>query len=101
MMPESGRLAASVLLDAVVSQSPERSENENRVALDIALALLVEPDEFVTDDGARHPDSIIDASDIVGASIVLTSWLISRLAEARETDVADVAGELRSFIGSV
>ncbi|MCU1479692.1 MAG: hypothetical protein JWQ19_478 [Subtercola sp.] len=99
-MPESGRLAASVLLDAVVSQSPEKSEDENRLALDLALALLVEPDDLETDDGERHPDSIIDASDLVGASIVLTSWLISRLAEARQTDVAEVAGELRSFIGT-
>jgi hypothetical protein len=99
-MPESGRLAASVLLDAVVSQSPEKSESENRMALDMALALLIE-----TDDGGYHdernPDSIIDASDLVGAAIVLTSWLISRLAEARGSDVAEVAGELRTFIGGV
>ena len=99
-MPESGRIAASVLLDAVVSQSADRSETENRIALDLALALLVEPDEYATSDGERNPDSIVDASDLVGASIVLTSWLVSRLAEARGTDVASVASELRSFIGA-
>jgi hypothetical protein len=99
-MPESGRLAASVLLDAVVSQSPDKSESENRMALDMALALLIETDDG-HDGDERNPDSIIDASDLVGAAIVLTSWLVSRLAESRGTDVTDVAGELRSFIGGV
>ncbi|WP_188678829.1 hypothetical protein [Subtercola lobariae] len=94
-MPDSGRLAASVLLDAVVSQNPENSEAENRVALDMALALLVADD----DADERNPASIIDASDLVGAAVVLSSWLISRLAEARGVDIADVAVELRAFIG--
>jgi hypothetical protein len=93
-VPPNGALAAHVLLDAVVSQSPDATPEANIAVLELALQRLV-PDEDGSDQGVPDP------GDTVAAAIVCLSWALARLAARSETSMEEVVSELREFIDSL
>lgn len=95
-IPRLGALAASVLLDAVISQSSGQSMEANISAMSVALeALTAGPDEG--SEGREQPEP----SDVVGAAVVCISWLAAHLAAANSVDLEDVVADLRGFIEDV
>ncbi|MDO8338430.1 MAG: hypothetical protein Q7T15_09285 [Microcella sp.] len=95
-IPEKGRLAAHVLLDAVSVAHEETGTTETH-AVDVAYRRLAEIDAFsvtVRDDGDEL-DVAVNLSDLLGASLVTLSWLVEQLANERDSTREDILIELR------
>ncbi|WP_368496714.1 hypothetical protein [Herbiconiux sp. A18JL235] len=93
-VPPGGTLAAHVLLDAVVSQSPDAPLAGNIAVLELALQRL-------TPDSGLPADEIPNPGDTVAAAIVCLSWLAARLAAKTGTSLEEVVGDLREFVDSL
>jgi hypothetical protein len=95
VMPQAGRQAAHVILDAVSVYDPAMPAP--MTVVDRAFHRLNEVDAVgvrLTDDG----EVVVDASDLLGGTIVVVQWLVEALArergEGREQVIADARGFL-------
>lgn len=93
-IPPEGQLAATALLDAVISQSAGASNEANLQALGRALSILT-PGELYP------PEELPDAGDITAAAMVCISWLANKLAVTTGTSMEAEISELRAFLDSV
>jgi len=94
-IPEPGRAAAHVLLDALSGWESGGGERLNAEVMNLALRRLDEVDGAVTTtaDGLS-----LDLSNLVGGAVVSMHWLIERLALSRGIDRHAVITELREFL---
>ena len=61
--------------------------------IDLALSRLAQIDDAVV-----LRDESVDASNLVGGTMVGWYWLIRELADAREVDSLEIISDLRSFL---
>jgi hypothetical protein len=97
-MPELGRQAAHVLLDAVSVFDPEGSHATNTTALSLAVERLDQVGAITATHG-RHGVEV-DASQLVGGCIVSLNWLVSLAADLAHKDPAYIIVGLRAFLDS-
>ena len=97
-MPEVGRQAAHVLLDAVSVFDPEGSHATNTTAVNLAVERLDQVGAVTTTHG-RHGVEV-DPSPLVGGSIVSMNWLVSLAADLAHKDPAYIIVGLRAFLDS-
>jgi len=92
VIPEPGRLAVHAMLDAIsVYESGDGPDDISLI--DLALSRLAQIDDAVV-----LRDESVDASNLVGGTMVGWYWLIRELADAREVDSLEVISDLRSFL---
>lgn len=91
-IPEPGRLAVHAMLDAIsVYESGDGPSDTSLI--DLALSRLAQIDDAVV-----LRDESVDASNLVGGTMVGWYWLIRELADAREMDPLEVISDLRAFL---
>lgn len=96
-MPEGGRQASYILLDAVSAWDTASSHDTNNAAMILALSRMNDVDAFTaTLDGNDHLS--IDASNLLGGAIVAINWLIEQLAHERQQSRHSVIADLREFL---
>ncbi|GAA1448848.1 hypothetical protein [Leifsonia poae] len=97
-VPESGRQIAHVLIDAVMAYDADGDDTQNARAVSLALETLGDLGAVTV---TTHPDADtvrVDASDLLGATIVSMLWLVDQLAEATGSSEEEVAAALREFM---
>lgn len=97
-LPESGRLSAHVLIDAVSVYDFESSSIVNEIVLNAALERLAEVEGAVTASVTPDDTVAVNISNLVGGTLVSMEWLVESLAAARRVDRASVVVELREFL---
>jgi len=96
-IPEGGRQASYVLLDAVSTWDTTATDDTNSAAMHLALSRMNEVDAYTAtiDDDARLS---LDASNLLGGTIVSMNWLIEQLAQERNQSRHSVIADLREFL---
>ncbi|THG33020.1 hypothetical protein [Naasia lichenicola] len=96
-MPEIGRQAAHILLDAVIAFESGRDQEDNVVAMNLALQRL---DDVGAVDVLTSPsgDITLEVSNLAGGAVVALNWLIEQLAFREVTDREVVIARLREFL---
>lgn len=96
-IPDPGRQAAHIILDAVVAYEPGLPGDVGTDSMNLALerfnrvgavSATMDEDDHLT----------LDISNLAGGLIVATNWLVHRLAEARGTSPELVISDLRNFL---
>ncbi|MBC7441503.1 MAG: hypothetical protein H7311_03120 [Ramlibacter sp.] len=96
-MPEGGRQASNILLDAVSAWDTASTHESNNAAMTLALGRMSEVDAFTaTLDGDDHLS--IDASNVLSGAIVAINWLIEQLAHDRSQSRHSIIADLREFL---
>jgi hypothetical protein len=100
-IPETGRLAGHVLIDAVMAyEVDEEDDDANMDAVDLALTRLSEI-HAVTVIRSGDGDSVqVEASNLVAPAVLCMIWLIDQLAAATGSSHEEVAAGLREFLDS-
>jgi hypothetical protein len=100
-IPETGRLAGHVLIDAVMAYDiDQEDEDANLAAMDLALARLGEL-HAVSVIRSEHDDSVqVDASNLVAPAVLCMIWLIDQLSDATGSSHEALAARLREFLDS-
>lgn len=97
-MPEAGRQAAYVLLDALTGWSDDGEAGADSDAMNLALTRLNEV-RAVTATIDDESDAVtIDASNLLGGTLVTMMHLVCALAEATGRDREDVIAAAREFL---
>ncbi|MCU1443845.1 MAG: hypothetical protein JWQ59_1995 [Cryobacterium sp.] len=96
-IPEGGRQAAHVIIDAVSAWDTAATPDANTQAMNLALNRMNDVDAVraTLDD---DDNLSLDASNLLGGAIVSMSWLIEQLARERHQDKQLVIAELRDFL---
>lgn len=100
-MPEVGRKAAHLLIDAVTAYDPGADEQTNEATMNLALIALEETgavDIQVADDGSDGVAVSVDVSNVVGPSISALHWLALRVSVLSGRSVEEVLHDLREHI---
>jgi hypothetical protein len=100
-IPETGRLAGHVLIDAVMAYDVDGEDSDANIdAMDFALTRLGEI-HAVTVSRSKDGDSVqVDASNLVAPAVLSMIWLIDQLADATGSSHEEVAARLREFLDS-
>ncbi len=96
-MPEVGRQAAHILLDAVTAFESGRADEDNVVAMNLALQRLDDVGAIGATT-ARTGEITLDVSNLAGGAVVSLNWLIEQLAFRDGSDPQAVIARLRSFL---
>lgn len=97
-MPEKGRLAAHVLLDAASVWSESVNEEANTEVMNLALHRLDDIGPVKVEQDDTTGQIVVDVSQLAGGAVVALQWLISRLAEGRGFSREVVINDLRAFL---
>ncbi len=98
-MPEQGRVAAHVLLDALADW--DRSSPGEAGLLQVALDRLSDLVGAVRVTVEEHPDEVdieVDWSNLAGATFVLLQWFMERLMVATGFDANTAITGAREYI---
>jgi hypothetical protein len=96
-IPEGGRQAAHVILDAVSAWDVAASSDANAAAMILALTRMNEVDAVAAT--LDEDDNLsVDASNLLGGAMVSVNWLVEQLAHERGQDKELVIAELRDFL---
>lgn len=96
MMPEAGRLAAHVLVDAL---SVFRDSDEDpAVAVDLALQRLADLRTVGVTIDEDEGSAQVDLSQLAGGWLVASNWLLELAVTRHPTSRLDVLAELREFL---
>jgi hypothetical protein len=95
---ETGRLAAHVLLDAVSTFDSSAPEKESGRILDLAVARLAEVDCVTATYDDETDTATVDASDLVGGTVVLINALVERIAAELGLERAVVVSQTREAL---
>jgi hypothetical protein len=96
-IPEGGRQAAHVILDAVSAWDTAATSDTNAAAMTLALTRMNEVDAVtVTID--EDDNLAIDASNLLGAAMVSVNWLVEQLSHSSGQDKQLVIAQLRDFL---
>jgi hypothetical protein len=99
MMPESGRQAAHVLLDAAASWDWDDSTNNDDAYVARANLALERLDEVGAVRATLHDDTLdLDATPLIGGALLSIHWLAGHLAAAMHVDKLEVYSRLRAFL---
>jgi len=96
-MPEVGRQAAHILLDAVTAFEAGRADEDNVVAMNLALQRLDEVGAIGATT-ARTGEITLEVSNLAGGAVVSLNWLIEQLAFREGSDPQAVIARLRDFL---
>jgi hypothetical protein len=96
-IPEGGRQAAHVILDAISAWDTAATPDANAAAMNLALKRMNDVDavKATLDD---NENLSLDASNLLGGAMVSVNWLIEQLAHERRSDKRLVISELRDFL---
>jgi hypothetical protein len=96
-IPEGGRQAAHVILDAISAWDTSATPDANAAAMNLALKRMNDVDavKATLDD---NENLSLDASNLLGGAMVSVNWLIEQLAHERRSDKRLVISELRDFL---
>jgi hypothetical protein len=97
-MPEQGRQAAFVLLDALSGREPGGPDAGNEAVMNLALRRLNEVGAVTATMDDETEEVTVDVSNLVGGTLVTLQWLVSALAERRGCDETVVVHDLRGFL---
>lgn len=101
-IPEAGRRAANVLLDAVVAYDDQAGDDVNGPAMNRALIAINEAGAVTAiigeDDTTGEEYVNVDASDLLGGATVTLNWLIRGLAKATGESEEAVIFRARQFL---
>jgi hypothetical protein len=98
-MPEQGRVAAHVLLDALADW--DKSSHADAALLQVALDRLSDLVGAVRVTVEEHPDELeieVDWSNLAGATFVLLQWFMERLMAATGFDAHTAITGAREYI---
>jgi len=96
-IPDAGRQAAHVLLDAVSAWSAEADEAANENAINLAIERLNEIGAVTaTLDDQEALD--VNVSNLVGGTLVTMTWLVRQLSLSAAVDQAEVIVNAREFL---
>lgn len=96
-IPEGGRQAAHVILDAVSAWDIAASSDANAAAMILALTRMNDVDAVAAT--VDEDDNLsVDASNLLGGAMVSVNWLVEQLAHERGQDKELVIAELRDFL---
>ncbi|TFD75328.1 hypothetical protein [Cryobacterium psychrophilum] len=96
-IPEAGRQASYILLDAVSAWDASSTDDTNSAAMNLALTRMNEVDAVTATLG--DDDSLsLDASNLLGGTIVTMNWLVEQLAQERHQPKHNVITDLREFL---
>lgn len=101
-MPEQGRVAAHVLLDALADW--DKSSQGDAALLQIALDRVSDLVGAVRVTVEEHPDEVeieVDWSNLAGATFVLLQWFMERLMVATGFDANTAITGAREYIDSL
>lgn len=96
-IPEGGRQAAHVLLDAVSAWDTAATPGANAAAMTLALTRMNDV-EAITALLDEDENLSVDASNLLGGAMVSVNWLLEQLARERGQDKQLVITELRDFL---
>ena len=98
-IPEGGRQASYILLDAVSTWDTTATDDTNSAAMNLALTRMNEVEAFTAtlDDNDQLS---LDASNLLGGTIVSMNWLIEQLAQERHQSRHSVIMNLREFLAT-
>ena len=96
-IPDAGRQAAHVLLDAVSAWSAEADEAANENAINLAIERL---NEIGTVTATLDDQEALDVnvSNLVGGTLVTMTWLVRQLSLSAAVDQAEVIVNAREFL---
>jgi hypothetical protein len=97
-MPDAGRSAANVLLDAVIALDPDSPDSE---PIELALKRLDEiPGAYdvTVDDDGTNLDVKVDLSNLLGGAVTAMQWLVSHVADAQGVSREEVVSDLRAWL---
>lgn len=97
-MPEPGRQAAHVLLDAT---SAFRPEDDDASIVDLALQRLGEAGAVTATYDDVTDEATVDVSDLVGATLVLLERLVTEVAREHGVSKGVVIADLRTHVDDV
>ncbi|MBB5828150.1 hypothetical protein [Micromonospora carbonacea] len=95
---EIGRLAAHVLLDAVSTYDSSAPEDESGDILDLAVARLADVDCVTVAYNDETSVATVDATDLVGGTVVLLNALVERLVLETGIERALLVSQTREII---
>lgn len=98
-MPEAGRQAAHILLDATSAWDVNSSESVNEVAANLALQQLMEVDALIATFDDETDVVTVDATHLLGAGMVLLQYLLQRVADSDGIQREEVIFQVREFVG--
>jgi hypothetical protein len=99
-MPEAGRQAAHVLLDAVSVWDVSATGQQNSAASDLALARLNEVGAVTATYDDDTEELNLDASELLGGVMVLVQQLVSNLSTCTGMDREEVIALTRESLDS-
>lgn len=94
-MPEAGRQAAHVWLDAVSAHDPA---DDSMDVVNRALERMNDAGAVTAAFDERTAEVTVDYTDLAGGTITLIDILVKRLAAARGIDPAAVVHEIRRLV---
>ncbi len=99
-MPESGRAAAQILLDAASVVDPSVLNGADLVQPVVDDLAKIEGLISVHDlaDSGEEPAFTVEVGDLVGAALVVIGHLVTDLAEARGVDRLAIINDVRAQI---
>lgn len=100
MIPENGRQAAHVLLDAAASWDWEDGANNDDAYVARANLALQRLNDVGAVSGTLHDDDTLDldATPLIGGALLSIHWLAGHLAVAVNVDKLEVYARLRAFL---
>lgn len=94
-MPEAGRGAANVLLDAVIANGVDEDWT---AAVGLAIQRLGEIDDVyrvtITDEDEAH----LEIGNLIGGTLVAMQWLIAIAAEGQGVSQEEIISDLRAWL---
>jgi hypothetical protein len=97
-MPEPGRQAAHVLLDAT---SVFRPEDADATIVDLALQRLGDAGAVSATFNDVTGEANVDVSDLVGATLVLLQRLVTEAAREHGVSKGEIIADLRAHVDDV
>ena len=100
MIPETGRQAAHLLLDAASSWDWQDHDNNDEAYVARANLALQRLNDVGAVSGTLLDDDTLelDATPLVGAAVLSIHWLAGHLAASMKVDKLEVYARLRAFL---
>ena len=99
-MPQSGRSAINVLLDAVIALPDDGAGGE---PINLALQRLADVDgayEVTVNDDGSTLDVAVDLSNLVGGTLIALTWLVAQVADSHGVSREEVVSDLRAWLAA-
>jgi hypothetical protein len=96
-IPEAGRQAANVILDAISAHAID--DDQRGVAMELALSSLAEVEGAYRVTLGDDDEVSLDLTNLVGGTMVAMSRLVQLAAEGHKVSREEIISDLREWLG--